>query len=252
MPGRRQCGHNGAVLNPDLDIEALAGEFSTRGRVCITEVFDPEAAAAIYASLKKEVPWRLSCYDNRRAPRERTMDFTAGQLDEMGPAGHAALQREILTQARTGFQYAYQSFDLVDGFRRGECPELHLYQLMEYLNGDEFFDFARRLTGDPDICHTDGHATRYAAGHFLKDHADESPFENRRAAYDIGMTKGWTADMGGLLMFLDEQGGVEEALIPAYNTLTVFRVPVPHVIGGVAAWAAGERLAVTGWFTADS
>ncbi|MDH4031251.1 MAG: 2OG-Fe(II) oxygenase, partial [Chromatiales bacterium] len=86
-------------------------------------------------------------------------------------------------------------------------------------------------------------------GHFLKDHADESPFEQRRAAYVIGMTRDWEADMGGVLMFLDDSGRVEEALVPGFNTITVFRVPVRHLVSEVSPWVNGQRLSVTGWLT---
>jgi SM-20-related protein len=237
------------VLNPDLDLAALAEEFSTRGRVSIRDAFDPVAADAVHSCLRDEVPWRLSWYDNRREPRERAVKLTAEQIRGMGRDGWTALQREILTQARDRFQYVYQSFDLLDGYRRGERPDLFLYRLMAYLAGDEFFTFARTLIGDTDVDHVDGHATRYVAGHFLKNHADESPFEHRRAAYVIGMTRHWSADMGGLLMFLDETGEVQETYVPGFNTLTVFRVPVPHLVSDVPPWVAGERLAVTGWLT---
>jgi len=237
------------VLNPDLDIAALAEEFSVRGRISIRDAFVPAAAQAIHDCLKREVPWRLSWYDNRQPPEERSRKLTADEIRGMGREGWSALQREILSQARDRFQYAYQSFDLLQGYRRGERPGLFLYRLMAFLAGDEFFAFARTLTGDEDIDHVDGHATRYVAGHFLKNHADESPFEQRRAAYVIGMTRDWTADMGGLLMFLDDQGAVQEAYVPGYNTLTVFRVPVPHLVSDVPPWVTAERLAVTGWLT---
>lgn len=237
------------MLNPDLDAAALAEQFSARGRVSIRDAFVPEVAEAAHACLRNEIPWRLSWYDNRCPPEERSRKLTRDQIRAMGREGWAALQREILSQARERFQYAYQSFDLLEGYRRGEQPGLFLYRLMAYLAGDEFFAFARTLIGDTDIDHVDGHATRYVAGHFLKNHADESPFEHRRAAYVIGMTRNWTADMGGLLMFLDDEGAVEEAYVPGFNTLTVFRVPVPHLVSDVPPWVSGERLAVTGWLT---
>lgn len=237
------------MLNPDLDVEALAEEFSGSGRICIRDAFDPGFAERVHESLRAEVPWRLSVYDNRRPPKERALKLTATELDRIGAQGRTSLQREVFRQANGQFQYAYRSFDLLDGFRRGEQPGLFLYSLMEYLAGEAFFGFARSLIGDPEVNRIDGHATCYTAGHFLKDHADESPFELRRAAYVVGMTKDWNADMGGLLMFLDEQGRVEETFLPDFNTLTVFSVPVPHVVSYVPEWVREMRLSVTGWLT---
>ncbi len=237
------------MLNPELDVKALAGEFARTGRICIRDAFDPEFAERVHESLRTEVPWRLSVYDNRRPPRERALKLTAADLDRMGAQGRTSLQREVFRQANGQFQYAYQSFDLLEGFRNDEQPGLFLYRLMQYLAGEEFFAFARALIGDSGINRIDGHATCYTAGHFLKDHADESPFEQRRAAYVVGMTKGWNADMGGLLMFLDEEGRVEETFLPDFNTLTVFSVPVPHVVSYVPEWVRERRLSVTGWLT---
>jgi hypothetical protein len=90
-----------------------------------------------------EVPWRLSVYDNRRPPKERALKLTAVELDRMGPEARASLQREVFRQANSQFQNAYQSFDLLDGFRRGEQPGLLLYQMMQYLAGEQFFALAR-------------------------------------------------------------------------------------------------------------
>jgi Rps23 Pro-64 3,4-dihydroxylase Tpa1-like proline 4-hydroxylase len=95
----------------------------------------------------------------------------------------------------------------------------------------------------------DGHATRYIAGHFLKDHADESPFERRRFAYVLSVTKDWTVDMGGLLHFMDAGGSVVDTFVPTFNALTIFAVPTPHAVSYVPPWVAGERLSLTGWLT---
>jgi Rps23 Pro-64 3,4-dihydroxylase Tpa1-like proline 4-hydroxylase len=237
------------VLNPDLDLAALTAEFAQRGRVCIRDAFLPEVAESAHACLRDEVPWRLSLYDNRRSTAGKGFTMTSRELQQMGRERRAALQTEVINQARTRFQYVYKSFDLLEGYRRGESPELFLYRLMSYLAADEFFSFAQRLTGDAEINRVAGQATCFTAGHFLKEHADKSSTEQRRAAYVIGMTRDWTADMGGLLMFLDEDGAVEETLVPAFNSLTVFRVPVRHLVSEVSPWVAGQRLSVTGWLT---
>jgi Rps23 Pro-64 3,4-dihydroxylase Tpa1-like proline 4-hydroxylase len=237
------------MLNSNLDLTGLAEEFSDQGRVCIRNAFIPEAAESIHSSLRDEVLWRLSLYDNRRASNDKGFKLTSRDLQHMGPEGRSAMQAEMLRQARSQFQYLYRSFDLLDGYRRGESPDIFLYRLMKYLAGDEFFAFARRLIGDPAINRIAGQASCYTAGHFLKNHADESQFEQRRAAYVVGMTRDWEADMGGMLMFMDEDGQVEETLVPGFNTLTVFRVPVRHLVSEVAPWVTQQRLSVTGWLT---
>ena len=63
-PGTRGR-HNRRMLNPQLDIEGIRGRLADSGRVAIAEVLLPEAAEALHACLSQEIPWRLSCYDNR-------------------------------------------------------------------------------------------------------------------------------------------------------------------------------------------
>lgn len=242
-------GHNPPMLNPTLDRDSIRDRLRETGRVAIPGALRPEAADALHDCLSRDIPWRLSCYDNRRKPEERALKLTPAQLSGMTPQQRQAMHRELMGQAREHFQYVYQSFDLVEGHRSGECPGLFAYQLMEFLAGDEFFAFARSVTGDAAINRIDGHATRYGAGHFLKLHADESPFERRRFAYVLGVTRDWDPDMGGLLHFLDDEGAVTETFSPSFNVLTLFRVPAPHVVSYVSPWVTGERLSVTGWLT---
>ena len=149
----------GKMLNPQLDAAALANELGQRGRIRISDVLVPEAATALYDCLARAIPWRLSCYDNRRPPAERPVKLRREQLAAMAPAHRQALQAEVLSQAREQFQHVYEFFDLLEGHRQGEAPGLFAYRLMEYLVGDEFLTFARALTGDTEIDRIDGHTT---------------------------------------------------------------------------------------------
>jgi Rps23 Pro-64 3,4-dihydroxylase Tpa1-like proline 4-hydroxylase len=246
VPGGR---HNLGMLNPDLDIESLAEVFRERRRVRITDALRPEAAESLHTCLRDEIPWRFACYDNRREGKETALKLTREQLSAMPLEQRQMLQHEVLRQAASQFQYAYQSFDLLEGLRTGVCSGIFAYELMGYLAGDAFFDFMTRLTCDDEINRIDGHATCYRAGHFLKFHADESPWEDRRFAYVLGVTRDWDADMGGLTCFMDESGRVVECHVPDFNTLTVFEVPVAHFVSVVSPWVTGQRLSVTGWLT---
>ena len=104
-----------------------------------------------------------------------------------------------------------------------------------------------RDEGDARVRRMNAQATRYRAGHFLKLHDDFNAEEGRLYAYVINLTREWKADWGGLLQFLDAEGRVIDTLMPRWNSLSIFRVPAPHVVSLVAPWAEGERLAVTGW-----
>lgn len=231
------------------NVETLAATLARTGRVRVPSVLEPSAADALAHCLDTEVPWQLAYYDARRQGKASAVKLDREAVGRLTPAEAAALTREIHRQARAGFQYVYQAFDLLDGFRRGIAPGLFAYKVMQSLAGDACFRFLQALTGDSDIDHIDGHATCFTAGHFLKCHADESPWERRRYAYVLSVTRHWTVDMGGLLQFLDETGQVTETLVPAWNALTVFRVPVEHSVTMVPAWVTGKRLSVTGWLT---
>jgi SM-20-related protein len=103
-----------------------------------------------------------------------------------------------------------------------------------------------------------GHITRFGRvsknrdrnwpGHFLTQHDDSGYSEqHRRVAYVLYLTRGWRADWGGQLQFLDARGDVEEVWMPRFNSLGLFLVPTPHVVTYVAPFATQPRYAITGW-----
>lgn len=108
-------------------------------------------------------------------------------------------------------------------------------------------DLLRTVTGRAtDFC--DMQATRYRSGHFLTTHDDNAgPKKNRKLAYVLGLTEGWSAVWGGQLQFL-EDGRVVDAFAPRFNTLSVFAVPFPHHVSQVASFAPKPRYSLTGWF----
>src|SRR3546814_12800768 len=61
--------------------------------------------------------------------------------------------------------------------------------VLEFLNSPEALEFARWMTGVPDIVATNGQATRYQPGQFLTHHDDKYDDENRAAAYVINLSK---------------------------------------------------------------
>ena len=70
---------------------------------------------------------------------------------------------------------------------------------------------------------------------------------DRLVAYTIGFSRPWRADWGGQLLLHDEYGDVERGFAPAFNTLTMFRVPRVHSVAPVAPYAGAPRFSVTGW-----
>jgi Rps23 Pro-64 3,4-dihydroxylase Tpa1-like proline 4-hydroxylase len=168
-------------------------------------------------------------------------------LRAMGPAQREAFVRKLHADARVGYQYMYHCYMMVPAYLEKRDPQLPLHLVLEYLNSPPFLEFARALTGVPELRRAYAQATCYLPGDFLKRHDDTSAEEGRRFAYVLNLTREWEADWGGLLQFLDADGRVEETLMPRWNSLSIFRVPTYHCVTFVAPWARAPRLAITGW-----
>jgi Rps23 Pro-64 3,4-dihydroxylase Tpa1-like proline 4-hydroxylase len=232
------------LINPALDLDALAVAFAADGMVQVEQVLRPEVADALHGCLSEEVPWSLAFRD-REGPRK----LWAEELNAMDAAGRHALDEMILDVARGGFQFRYDSYMMVTAYKEKRDLHLVLHRVIEQINSAPWLDAMRRITGFGDIRRADAQATRYVAGHFLRCHNDFEVSE-RRCAYVINLSRDWQADWGGLLQFLDEDGEVTRTFMPRYNTLSMFAVPADHCVSPVAAFASGERLAITGWMLA--
>jgi len=235
------------MLNKDLSLQNFRGALETDGRVVIPDVLETEVAERLATCLTTELPWELAYRDARFSPEHQAQRMSQTQFKALGPKQAAALQIQILDHARDQFQYLYQHFNIGEGMRSGQPPDLYVYDLLRFLQSDAFLQPARDLTGDASLNHVFAHATLYTPGSFLKVHEDIVDNADRRYAYVLGLTRGWQADMGGLLHFLDEDDTVTATLVPGFNTLTLFSVPARHLVSSVAPWVRSPRLAITGW-----
>ena len=52
-------------------------------------------------------------------------------------------------------------------------------------------------------------------------------------------------------MFHADNGDVEQALMPRFNAMNLFRVPRLHSVSPVAPYAGGARFSVTGWLRSN-
>jgi len=118
---------------------------------------------------------------------------------------------------------------------------------VEWINSPIFIQLLRSVTGVSNIMAADAQATRYLPGHFLKRHNDQVANQSREVAYVLNLTKDWRSDWGGLLHFMDDRDRVTETYMPAFNTLTLFRVPMWHHVSYVSPAATEARYAITGW-----
>ena len=232
------------MINNELDVDLWKTRLAARSRVQIPDFLQPGAAEALRDCLAHAVPWRVAERSDNVAARTHGRE---GALDE-------AAYRDVLDaaygNARTSFQFVYDSYMLGRARREGWDPNLPVHVVLDFLNSPEFIAFAQYLTGDASINEVNAQATRYRHGQFLTPHDDKHSGEGRRYAYVINLTPQWKADWGGQLQFLDADGSVIETLLPRWNALSIFRVPQMHHVSLVAPWAGEDRLAITGWFLA--
>lgn len=232
-------------LNPDIDIDACRRRYVERGRALIADLLAGNGAKRILTCLEMEKRWDLVTDSGGKH-----VHFNAAETERLPADAQAKLLSVVHRQAATGFQYLYASYPVSDVFHGGGAPGHFLNEVFVFLNSAPVLDLVRAITGDDEIGHADAHATRYGRGHFLTEHDDSRAGADRRAAYVLGLTPKWRPDWGGLTLFTGEDGGVDEAFPPGFNSLLLFRVPQPHAVSVVAPFAPAPRFAITGWMQA--
>ncbi len=237
-------------LNPDLKVSGLAEAYALHGLVRIAEVLTPASAQAV-ADLLERTPWLLTLSNAEGA---RSGLYDRAQIQAMGQAALSAKVVGVVERARCGFGYRYLSYPMIAASLLGWNPGHPIHELSQWLNGPAFLGLLRQVTGRSDILQADAQATLYRPGDFLSLHDDargEQGVEQRVAAYVFGFTRAWRPDWGGQLLFHGADGEIEQGLSPAFNSLTLFKVPRVHSVAVVAPYAGAPRLSVTGWARSD-
>lgn len=231
------------MINNELNLEPWRAVYRRERRVQVPDFLQADAASRILQCLRHEVPWTLAEHidgDSSTIGNER---YAAMPAAEQAQRLQAAYRR-----AEQGFQYAYDSYPMVEAAKEGRDPGLLLHAVLQFLNTPQFLSFVHWFTGEPGINLVTAQATRYRRGHFLTEHDDQEVHEGRICAYVINLTPRWRVDWGGLLQFIGPDQQALGSYLPRYNSLSLFRVPQAHCVGLVSPWAGEDRLAITGWF----
>ena len=218
-------------LRSTFNWDALCEHLDTHGWVQVPNILARADADALYRTLSGLEHWHTSI-----GAGGQSWSVPAG-ADTSLALGHAHAH----AGSTQGFSYA---FEHIPALEAGVVPELVGVEALVRSQG--FLDIGRRLLGD-DICFADAQACRYGPGHFLTTHDDNVAGKHRRAAYVLSLTPEWRADWGGLLLFHDEKGRVTNGLVPGFNVLNIFKVPVAHSVSAVAPFAPARRYTITGW-----
>ncbi|HXV73945.1 MAG TPA: 2OG-Fe(II) oxygenase family protein [Sphingomonadales bacterium] len=229
-------------LNPLLDRAALQAAFAKTRRLHIPDILTREAAQRIHQCLTSEVDWHLVFNEG-----EKVHTLYPVQVKALTEAQKSQIRQIVVSQARKGFQFLYNDYNIYDYYLNGKDREHFLARFHEFLNSEAFLSFIREITGFASVRFADSQATAYGPGHFLTQHHDEIAGKNRKLAYVFNFTPGWKMDWGGILQFLGRDGNVECGFVPTFNALNLFAVPQDHAVSYVAPFAPAIRYSITGW-----
>jgi len=222
-----------SMINHKLNIQDLAARFNIEHRLQIRDFLSKKFANEVLKDLEwlnKKQLWKADRFGNPRFynPNER-----AGFSQGYGA-------------------YSYDSFPLVDlGKTRSPAVRTQLsalVKLLRFLHSKECFHFISKATG-LEITKNAGEffASCYRPGDFCSLHDD---FGNgRQVTFVLNLTKDWVVHWGGCLVFLNNSADqITHTVTPEFNSLSLFRVPLPHAVLPVSNYSQQPRYAVSGWF----
>ncbi|MEJ2129630.1 MAG: 2OG-Fe(II) oxygenase family protein [Woeseiaceae bacterium] len=232
------------MLNPDLDIDALARQYAEDDRVRIPNFLDPDFAERVHRACRDDVPYEYICHidgNNVVIPEQ--------DLKSMSREEQAALNNNLIESAARGVGFFYSGYQM----RRAQPTEgddklTFLHSLFEFVNSEQMLSLISQISGRKDINSADAHFTRYTSGQYLTRHTDNITAEGRRIAYVMSFTKDWHPDWGGLLHFYESDGAPRDFWVPVFNSLNLFDVRHTHSVSYVTPFARNQRLSLTGWF----
>lgn len=228
------------------DVGALRALYARDNVVRVENLFPDDVAEAIYQVLSSATPWRVVHSD----AQSKHKYYRPQEWDAVDPQLRQQTLQGVMQRARDGFAYLYNCYPMINAFLAGDDPDWPLHAMTEFLNSPEFLNFTKSITNEADVIKIDGQATLYGPGHFLNAHNDVGEIKERRAAYVMGLTKNWSRNWGGQLLFLDGDD-VSHGFTPSFNTLTLFKVPRDHIVTQVSSFAGAGRYSIAGWLRTD-
>jgi len=244
-------GHQAENHSPAAEFNVRGGQdfshaariFSAKGRVLVENFLEPGMAEQAAAAMRA-FPYHLTL----SRPDGGAAKIDPAQIAARGPEFTQGLMQALYAQGRTGFAYHYRQFD----FDRPLPPEDQHHAapakaFWNLLSGAGFLETVGRIIGAKGLRLLSAQATAYEPFHFLTMHDDAIERSGRVAAFVLYFNKGWQADWGGLLQFIDDDGHVAEGFLPLFNALALLKVPSRHTVSMVTPLAAEPRYAISGW-----
>ena len=231
-------------LNPNLDPAPFAEIFQRDGVVQIPVFLEPVDAESV-AAVINGLTWNIVAPDET----SETLVISPQAIQKFGDAQVRQFLQGALKRASRGFSFIHLSYAMQDEYARDPTPPIH--RATEFLQSRAFLDFGAAVIGSDQVDGVRVQASNYRPGDFLTLHDDRHKQDDRLAAFTLGFTRDWRPDWGGQLLFHDAEGQIERGFTPGFNVLTLFKVPRPHSVAPVAAYAATKRLSLTGWLVRE-
>ncbi|VXD06391.1 conserved hypothetical protein [Sphingomonas sp. T1] len=232
-------------INPTIDVTTASTVFARDHRVQIRGFLTDHTARVVRRVLQHETPWGTAWQAGTSGPSSMRQQ----ELRAMPADRRTALAAAVNTAAASrDYAFRFAHYPMVHAYiEKWNARGLHDL-LVEHLNDASFLNFARAVTGIPELIKADAQATFFSAGDFLALHDDSHAAQGRRVAYVLNVADDdWHTDWGGYLNFLDDDGDVVAGWRPRFNALNLFRVPQRHQVSYVPPFARASRFAVTGW-----
>lgn len=248
-----------SIINLSLDFEKIKLDFKEKKYITIDDFLSQDVAELLYSGfseLNEKSLWYQAEYGRARVYNKKLTQDESNVYHfcfryEMFPLKNHSLSGMLSSGiTRPGLSSVKQQIP--------ENPEMELNYLnslrkiSHFFNSDEMHNLisyitSTELTYNQLLCF----ASRYTSDDFLALHSD-SPSNiqtPRKIAFVLNMTKHWLVHWGGALIFLDDsEKNIIESIIPKFNSLTLFSVPIKHAVLPVSCHCKSERLGMTGWY----
>ena len=222
-----------------FDSEVLRAQMAHTGNVSIADFLPERDACDLLADLETRGDWLEVFHAGGSTYEMAACDYSA-----MEPEQRERLDGMVWTEAAKGFQFRIRTVRVPDEI--GErLPSDALHRFAQTMCASETLGRFAQLLDSPELNFADAQATAYSAGHFLNGHDDAVEGKGRVAAYVYSLTRDWSPDWGGHLIFPDGEG--LSGLMPQFNTLRVFTVPRLHSVTFVPPFVTATRYSITGW-----
>ncbi len=228
-------------INPNLNIENLNQQYTSHARLHIPNFFDIQDANQLFEYISSFKQWNLSLNSG-----SKHFDINHISRQNMTAELYQKLEGTVGDDALSGFQYFFENYPIYDAYHSGGCS-FQLTSFFEFINSDVFLNCIRSITNVATIQFADAQLTKYSKGHFLTSHNDDVKGKNRRIAYVLSFTPEWFVNWGGLLQFHGNDGHIQEAYSPSFNSLNLFSVPQEHSVSQISSYVKASRYSITGW-----